>query len=174
MSSYHKQTGVSLTMERIRSSPDHYYEWLLFRCELIATFIKNLHQATERDNHFAVEIDLDPSRYFRDGLLVSDGHDYRLLSEQVGEFVIHFYDKTNLPDNTGSGQETAFEIALSNLAIIRSFGKPVSLFFWNIDSYKSFQDRLNLAYRLKPENIFFLLFSSQVSYFIDAERNGLL
>lgn len=174
MNAYQKKTGVSLTIDRISSSPDHYYEWLLFRCELIAKFIENLHQATERVNYFAIEVDLDPSRYFRDGLLVNDGHNYSLLSEQADEFVIHFYDKTDLPDATGPGQETAFDIALSNMAIIRSFGKPVSLFFWNIDSYKSLKAKLNVSFSLKPEKVFFLLFSSQASYFIDAERNGLL
>ncbi len=171
---YRKQTGRSLTLEGIKSNPDRYYEWLLFRCMLLATFVKKLRQATGRNNHLAVEIDLDPSRYFRDGLLVSDGHDYSLLSEQADELIVHFYDKSNIPDNVIPGRETAFDIALLNLAILKSFGKPVSLFYWNIDSYESFQARLNLANQLEPENVFFLLFSTQASYFANAERDGLL
>jgi len=170
---YFNDFSRELNTDLIRNDINEFRNWVLWRCEQISDFIIDMRKNFSINAKYAIEIDIEPIKYLNEGILINDGHNYKILSKCVDEFIIHYYDSSNIPSEHLICNDTAFNISIFNIADIMNEGKPVSLFFWNINSYDDFKKKYLLARKINPDFAYFLLFSNQIKYFNNLAIEGL-
>jgi hypothetical protein len=170
---YKESFGHNLDVDNIKNDLNEFRQWTYWKCSNIRDFISDIKAIVSQDIKFSIEIDIEPIKSLNQGIILNDGHDYRLLSQCVDEFIIHYYDSSKLPNDINTKTDLNFNISQLNISDIMSTGKPVSLFYWNIGSYSDFKRKFLFSKKIMPEYAYFLLFSNQTNYFKKLEEEGL-
>ncbi|MEN8905613.1 MAG: hypothetical protein ABF289_06595 [Clostridiales bacterium] len=170
---YKKTFGRDLNVENIRNDIIEFKNWTQWKCENIKDFVDDIRSGISEDINFSIELDIEPIKSLNQGIIINDGHDYKILAKSIDEFIIHYYDSSKLPKDIHSKSDLAFNISLLNVADIMSMNKPVSLFFWNIGSYNDFKKKYLLSKKIMPDYAYFLIFSNQTYYFEKLVEEGL-
>lgn len=156
---------ASLDLETIRRKPELYARWVDWRCRTLAEFLKTLRaDMLPSEVRLAIEVDLDPERFFDLGVRVNDGHGLSELAEAVDELLVHLYDRTSLPDPPAVGEQPHWNSAVYRLGELGQLDTSISILFWKIRKPGDLEVRQRVAERVDPTRAFYLLFADQIRW----------